>query len=233
MDTIHIRKYQPKFTQVANVVLQDPELSLGAKGLYAYLYSKPDGWEFHYEAMSKELRESEAKIRSLVKELITKRYIVRRQKNEAGVFGGIIYDFIDPIYEEVPCDEKTVHGKIPYAENTVCGKTGTLNNTDILSNTDNISKKENITKERKLTEYSEEFEKFWELFPKRRAGSKQKAYLAYKKALDEKRGTPDKIHAAVEKYRNSEEVRKGYAKGCAAWLNDDRFNDEYKSKWVF
>ena len=35
-------KQNVPFTMVANEVLKDPKLSFKAKGLYAYLFSKPD-----------------------------------------------------------------------------------------------------------------------------------------------------------------------------------------------
>ena len=76
--------------------------------------------------------------------------------------------------------------------------------------------------------YKEKFEVFWSLYPKQRAGSKQKAYNSFVKAIQEKRTTPDWLIESVKKYAESKVVKDGYAKGCSAWLNDDRFNDEYK-----
>lgn len=35
---------------------------------------------------------------------------------------------------------------------------------------------------------------------------------------------------SVKLYSKSDEVAKGFAKGCAAWLNDDRFNNFYKQE---
>ena len=84
-------------------------------------------------------------------------------------------------------------------------------------------------------EYTEDFLDFWHLYPKQRAGSKEKAFKAYIKALKEKRTTKEQLHAAVRRYAFSDEVLRGFAKGCAAWLNDDRFNTTYtqerENKW--
>lgn len=79
-------------------------------------------------------------------------------------------------------------------------------------------------------EIEKSFEKFWAVYPKQRAGNKHKAFLAYKKAIKEKRSTPDKINSAAGVYAKSEQVLKGFAKGAAAWLNDDRFNNEEYQK---
>ena len=71
------------------------------------------------------------------------------------------------------------------------------------------------------------FEAFWEAYPKQRAGNKQKALAAYVRVLREKRADMAGLQKAVELYAASDEVARGFAKGCAAWLNDDRFNNEY------
>jgi len=71
------------------------------------------------------------------------------------------------------------------------------------------------------------FVAFWDLYPRQRRGSKDKALLAYKAAL--KRGnTEQQIIDGVKTYASSSDVTRGYAKGCAAWLNDDGFNNDYK-----
>lgn len=75
--------------------------------------------------------------------------------------------------------------------------------------------------------YKESFETFWSIYPKQRAGSKEKAYISFCKAIKENRATEDKIIHSAELYSQSDEVKRGYAKGCAAWLNDDRFNNNY------
>jgi|GEM_PF-2627512 len=71
------------------------------------------------------------------------------------------------------------------------------------------------------------FEEFWVLFPTQRRGSKQKAQLAYIKALKEKRATKEEILNGVQAYRDSDEVARGFAKGAAAWLGDDRWANDY------
>lgn len=101
-----------------------------------------------------------------------------------------------------------------------------INNTSI--------NKENILKE-KNEKILESFELFWKEYPKQRAGNKQKSFKAYCRVIKEKRSDEDKLLEAVKNYAKSEEVSRGFAKGCEAWLNDDRFNCEYKQKtnWEF
>lgn len=78
--------------------------------------------------------------------------------------------------------------------------------------------------------YMSEFEEFWKTYPKQRAGSKEKAYKAYCKVIQQKKITVDKLQEVCAKYAHSDEVKRGFAKGCAAWLNDERFNTEYTVK---
>ena len=62
------------FTQIANAVLNDPRLSWGAKGIFAYMFSKPDNWDFAAERMAKDSKKEKTSggakdIRARLKEL--------------------------------------------------------------------------------------------------------------------------------------------------------------------
>ncbi len=74
------------------------------------------------------------------------------------------------------------------------------------------------------------FDEFWELFPKQRKGSRKKAEQAYNTALKEKRANEKEIINGLTAYRDSDEVANGFAKGAAAWLNDDRWANDYTIK---
>lgn len=69
------------------------------------------------------------------------------------------------------------------------------------------------------------FENLYEVFPKKRIGNREKAWAAFLKALTH--ATPEEIIAGAEAYASSAEVAEGYAKGLAAWLNDDRWLTDY------
>ncbi len=71
------------------------------------------------------------------------------------------------------------------------------------------------------------FEEFWELYPRQRRGNKQKALRSYLKALKEDRATEEEIINGLQSYRISNEVKRGFAKGAAAWLSDDRWSNDY------
>lgn len=73
---------------------------------------------------------------------------------------------------------------------------------------------------------SAEFEEFWNLYPRQRRGDKESANTAWAKAL--KKASDYEILTGLKSYAQSDEVKKGYAKGAAAWLNDSRWTHEYK-----
>lgn len=94
---------------------------------------------------------------------------------------------------------------------------------------DNLkNSKKSFSKNKKV--FPEEFEKFWQEYPKDRAGSKEKAYTAYCRVLKEGRATSLELVATAKQYAKSREVADGFAKGCAAWFNDDRFLIDYEKR---
>lgn len=79
---------------------------------------------------------------------------------------------------------------------------------------------------REETEENPDFAVFWESFPPQRKGSKDNALKAWKRATQ--RARKDEILNGLEAYRRSSEVSGGFAKGAAAWLNDDRWRSQYR-----
>jgi len=65
------------FTIVNNEVLLNQNISLKAKGLYAFMCSKPPEWDFNYRGLYSQLVEGEKAIRSAIKELVEAKYLIR------------------------------------------------------------------------------------------------------------------------------------------------------------
>lgn len=99
------------------------------------------------------------------------------------------------------------------------------NNPPLYSPLERVEKRPN-----EKDKYREVFEEFWKAYPKQRIGNKQKAYLSYVRVLQEKRASVEQLLSSVKAYACSREVSKGFAKGCQAWLNDDRFNVDYSAE---
>lgn len=135
-------KFANKFTQISNAVLNDNELTLEEKGLFCYLFSKPDGWEFHYSIMRKELNEkSDKTIRKVLNRLVEKDYIIKRQVNNPnGQFGGMDIEFTDKAFS-IAEGKNTDAANLPVGKNAESAKlppnnTNISNNTDLITNTD-------------------------------------------------------------------------------------------------
>jgi hypothetical protein len=86
------------YVMLNKAVLEDRNLSWGAKGLWAYLMSKPDNWNISASHLAKVFlgkKGGERAIYSLINELIAEGYCKRTQSNEGGSFGKVIYDVLE------------------------------------------------------------------------------------------------------------------------------------------
>lgn len=63
------KSFKIDFTQVPNFIINDKKVSLKAKGLYLYMVSKPDNWEFSFNGMQSQLHESVGAISRIIDEL--------------------------------------------------------------------------------------------------------------------------------------------------------------------
>ena len=112
------------FTAISNEFINAPGKHLAALGLYVYMWSKPDGWTFYYEEISKHFEDGVDAIASRMRELIKLGYVARHVKREKGRFQGYEYVlYADPL----PPEERQNLDK-PKRENpapaTETGKTG-------------------------------------------------------------------------------------------------------------
>ena len=135
MQKIDYKKDKIPFTQVANAALYDTRISFKAKGLYTYLYSKPDGWDFSSERIAHESLENRDAIRSALMELENYGYLIRHKLPN----GRMAYQVKFP-----PMTENPSQGQEPMTENTTVGKYHS-GKTRRVSNTDGISNKEDIS----------------------------------------------------------------------------------------
>ncbi len=67
--TQSIEKRDVGFTQINNEILNSTNISLKAKGLYSYMFSKPNGWNFTIKSMATQLKEGDSAISTALKEL--------------------------------------------------------------------------------------------------------------------------------------------------------------------
>lgn len=108
------------YTVISNHVLQNDNLSLKAKGLYAFMWSLPDTWDYSVSGLTKVLKEGRDAINEALKELEREGYLVRSILRTGGKFTDMDYtlnEFPDPFREvhekkvEKPPEKKEVKVK--------------------------------------------------------------------------------------------------------------------------
>ena len=99
-------KIQRFFGAVPNELLNDPDISFKAKGLYAYLNSKPDNWDFSVESIAAQVKEGIDSVRGGIHELEKFGYLKRiKYQNEKG------YWEVDYMLFESPVQDEAYQGK--------------------------------------------------------------------------------------------------------------------------
>jgi len=191
------------YTTISNVFLRNDKLSLKAKGLLATILSLPETWDFSIKGICSIVKEGTTAVYSAIDELKTYGFcIVETLRDEKGRVIGNDYTFFEN----------------PNMENLNMDNQAQLNKDIInisLPNTEDSPIKEEIKKEnikRNRNEYSEDFEKAWELA--QRKGSKTEAYKYWKRLKEEDK---KKVFAHLPFYYKSNERR--YLKDFSGYLN--------------
>ncbi len=113
-----------RYGTIPNDLLNSIHISFKAKGMYAYIQSKPDNWEFSAERISKQVKEGLPSVISALKELENFGYLARnRYQNNKGFW------VVDYLLYEIPIEENLITGN-PNEENPIIGKTSDNSNKD-------------------------------------------------------------------------------------------------------
>jgi hypothetical protein len=95
-ENIKIKKhYKNKYTTIDNILINDMSLSFQAKGLFLFLWSKPDDWKVNVKQMQHNCIDKQTKIYSALKELEEKGYLIRKRFYINGKVAGINYNLSD------------------------------------------------------------------------------------------------------------------------------------------
>lgn len=82
-------RHTDNYTILSNALIQDKRLSFKARGLGAYLYSLPDGWEFSVSGiMADSGKDKRDAIETAIKELEQAGYIYREKRRNNGQYSG-------------------------------------------------------------------------------------------------------------------------------------------------
>ena len=116
-----IKKQKKNFTQISNKLLNDNNLSFKAKGLFAFMDSKPDKWNFTIKSIASQTKEGIESISSAMKELKNNGYMTyKKYKDGHGEYELFDEPYTENQYQGIP--NKVKHDRI--------------SNTDLSSNTD-------------------------------------------------------------------------------------------------
>lgn len=140
----HLRCY----TVMNNTCLQDPNMSMKAKGLYAYLMSLPEDWVLHQTELKRHFKDGRDSIRTAVNELIENGYVTKVDtRNELGQ----IVDCTYTVYEEPRKSAENPATEKPITENptSVNPSIQSTNINKVLNNTNIYTAEEKPKRTRK------------------------------------------------------------------------------------
>lgn len=163
MKKIEFKKEKIPFTQVANAVLNDSSITFRAKGVYAYLYSKPDGWDFSIDRIALETKEERKAINSALKELENAGLLTRKRQGD----GRVVYEVHFPPITQMSkrdigtSDPNVRKGKVPKRQSAEKGMIS--NKESIIIN--NISNKDSKAVALQGKQWNELIDGFKEINP--------------------------------------------------------------------
>jgi len=127
-----LNKKNIPFTMVANEVLCRKDISLKAKGLYAYLFSKPDDWDFSADRIAYECKEGRKGILTTLQELKASALLKTTKQPNGRIIYSIEYaDSQSPQGGLRPKKPKSPVGTVPDGHGA---ERGLISNTDIINN---------------------------------------------------------------------------------------------------
>ena len=153
------KQYQKGFTTVDNLVLNDTKLSWKAKGLFVYLWSQSDEWDFYETEVVKHSTDKLGSLKSGLKELEHQGYLKRQiLRDDKGKFKGNEWVLSDNPMFKNPISDNPMSEK-PMSENHTLTNT---NNNNINNNKDesNTSEKNKDKKSKYNLNYTEFIEWF-------------------------------------------------------------------------
>jgi len=216
-------KKNTNYTIVSNEVLASKELSLKAKGLYAYMISLPDDWNFSMAGLQACLKEGKDAIRSTMQELCEFGIAIHDKKRaEDGTFTSEM-----TIFQEVQPERQTQSGK-PNSETPPQLSNNRLSNKN--KNPTLFCEGEVLPKN--TAPIHDGFVEFWKEYPRLGdvdIGSKKEAEKKYKQALSV--ATHEEIFAGVKRYKAYLQAPSRTwtqnAAGAKTWLHQQCWTNEY------
>lgn len=218
--------YDKNFTRISNELIRNDSLSWKARGIFAYLWSMPDDWDFYETEVEKHAPEGRAALRSGLTELEKYGFLLRvRNRDSQGRLTTTSWKIADkPVF--TPMFDFPMLDKPMLDNRTLL----TTNNTNYLSNQNNEHSDECTkfkTDKKENKNIDEDFKKLWKLYPNKKG--RQKALNAYKKAI--KDGVTNKqIQNGILSYIQeikAKNLESKFIKHGSTWFIGKGWDDEY------
>lgn len=201
-----LQKEKIPFTLVANEVLKSSNLSWKAKGLYAYLFSKPDDWDFSSTRMVVESKDGRESIMTGLQELEKHGFLERKRLPNGKMEYTLKYSD-KSLSREIPLGVEEPKSGNPTVGKTLCGESRPISNIEYTTNT-----------EEKVI-YT--FDAFWNIYPKK--VERKKSELKWSR-LSKK--IQDLIIKDVPLRKGGRKWQAGFVENPLTYLNGERWNDE-------
>ena len=157
-----------RYTVIDSLALEDTSISFEAKGVLAYLLSKPDGWLIHQEHLSRVGGIGRHKIMRIFSELRKAGYIAyKKPRNEFGQVEGTEIVLCETPRQSVAKPECGINRE---SENPTLGKPAPLVNLDSLVNLDEEKKLNPDVKDTRASKSAtpDGFDAFWSAYPRKK-----------------------------------------------------------------
>lgn len=207
-----------RYTVVSNKILNDTRLSWDAKGVMAYLLSKPDDWIVRASEVARTGGCGRDKVLRIFRELREAGYIKSTYpRGDDGTVHGEVIEINDgePEVEETGSRISRTPEKPDSGFSVDILSTDSLPSTEKETNTDNCPKRT----------YPSGFMTFWEAYPKK--VGKGAAESAWKRARIN--GHLSELLDSLDKQKASDQWAKDggqYIPNPATWINQRRWEDE-------
>jgi hypothetical protein len=208
-----------RYAVIPNAIVSDSNLSLKAKGLFAFIQSKPDEWKFSAERIAGQCKEGVDSIKAGLKELENTGFL-KRVKYQDSV-GKWAYNYI--LLENKTGEKPLVEN--PPVENPLVENTPLYSKQD--SSKQDYSKKEDTISESGFSNREELFETFWSAWPSGARKNKKRTeewFLKNKPNSD----LVAIMVVAIERQKQSKQWLKDsgdFIPHPTTWLNGRRWED--------
>ncbi|RAI79695.1 replication protein [Macrococcoides goetzii] len=215
MATFRTVKRASEFVTLDKTAIYDSELSFKAKGILLYLLSRPDDWQIYESEIVKHCSDGRDSVRSGLKELEEKNYIIRTRKRDEK---GRLKEYEYVVYERPNQIGLSNVGKTNIGLSNV-GKSNTTNNNSTNNKSTNNDSKDILSDSKESDE----------------TATKVIEYLN-DKAKKRFRATPGNIKFINGRIKDGfelEDFKKVIDTKVSQWINDSKMNEYLRPKTLF